>query len=486
MSIQGVWQGVFDFLGAGRIVVEPSPAQLTSDAGLLPIRQFDQHLGLTEQFARALEDPRDPELIDHSFLEMTRARIYGILAGYEDQNDHDHLRHDPVFKLLADRSPTEPPLASQPTLSRFENVINIRSLKNLRDVFLDQFIASFDVPPRRVTLDMDAVDDPTHGDQQLALFHGYFDQYQYFPLLTTCAETDQFLMVSLRPGAVHAALGADDDLEYIVRRLRQAWPDVRILVRGDAGFGVPWMYDSCERLAVEYTFGLASNNVLKQRSDALLEQAVAAFAATQTPQRLFDGFWYQAESWPFPRWVIVKVEANAQGTNRRFVVSNRPGAPVVPEAAYDDYAQRGESENRNKEFKCDLAMDRTSDHRFLANYFRLYLHAAAMNLLIRLRRHVADPPPAPVPTVLSPQTPTEVPVEAWSGEHRRRYFRLRRQHDPLGEGQPCTWRTLLIKVAAEVLVSTRRILVRLSACWPYLPFFQHVCQQVTSSPPLTG
>ena len=486
MSIQRAWQGVFDFLDDGRIVVEPSAAQLTSDAGLLLIRQFDQRLGLTEQFAQALEDPRDPEAIDHGFLEMARARIYGVLAGYEDQNDHEHLRHDPVFKLLAGRSPNDPPLASQPTLSRFENVINIRSLKNLRDLFLDQFIASFVIPPKHVTLDMDAVDDPTHGAQQLSLFHGYFDQYQYFPLLTTCAETDQFVMVSLRPGAVHAALGADDDLEYVVRRLRRAWPDVHICVRGDAGFGVPWMYDVCERLNVAYTFGLASNNVLKECSDALLEQAVAAFTASKTPQRLFDGFWYQAASWPHPRWVIVKAEANAQGTNRRFIVTTRPGARVVPEAAYDDYVQRGESENRNKEFKCDLAMDRTSDHRFLANYFRLYLHAAAMNLLIRLRRDIAAPPPPPEATALTPQTPIDVPVEAWSGEHRRRYFRRRRQKDPLGEGQPCTWRTLLIKVAAEVLVSSRRILVRLSACWPYLTFFQHVCAHVTSAAPLTG
>ncbi len=493
MSIQGAWQGVFDFLGDGRIVVEPSPAQLSSDAGLLPIRQFDQLVGLTEQFARALQDPRDSELIEHSFLEMSRSRIYGILAGYADQNDHDRLRHDPVFKLLAGRSPNDPPLASQPTLSRFENLINIRSLKNLRDVFIDQFIASFAVPPKHVTLDMDAVDDPTHGAQQLSLFHGYFDQYQYFPLLTTCAETDHFLVVSLRPGAVHAALGADDDLEYVVRRLRQAWPDLRIVVRGDAGMGVPWMYDVCERLDVDYTFGLASNNVLKQRSDPLLEQAMAAFAESKTPQRLFDGFWYQAGSWPHPRWVVVKAEANAQGTNRRFIVSTRAGARVMPAAAYDDYAQRGESENRNKEFKCDLAMDRTSDHRFVANYFRLYLHAAAMNLLIRLRRHIAEPPPAPPPTVRTPDTPTDVPVEAWRGEHRRRYFRLRRQQDPLGEGQPGTWRTLLIKVAAEVVVSSRRILVRLSACWPYLNFFQHVCayvcQPVAPSPrptPLSG
>jgi len=197
---------------------------------------------------------------------------------------------------------------------------------------------------------------------------------------------------------------------------------------------------------------------------------VERFEQTGQPQRLFDGFWYQAASWPCPRWVIVKAEANAQGTNRRFVVSNRPGARVLPEAAYDDYAARGESENRNKEFKCDLAMDRLSDHRFVANFFRLYLHAAAMNLLVRLRRQVADPS--------VPDPAAAVPTEALAGAERRRHFRRRRQRDPLGEGHPCTWRTLLIKVAAEVVVSTRRIVVRLSRCWPHLDYFRHVCQRL--------
>lgn len=484
MSIQPVWQGTFNFLGNFPIVVEPSRAQLTSDAGLLPIREFDERIGLTLQFAQALDDPRVPELTDHSFLEMVRSRVYGILADYEDQNDHDTLRHDPLFKLIAGRSPQEPPLASQPTLSRFENAINIRSLKRLRDVMIDQFIASFATPPMELTLDLDAVDDPTHGEQQLSLFHGYFEQYQYFPSFITCADNDQFVVLSLRPGAVHAALGADDDLEYLVRRLRQVWPHLRIKVRGDAGYGVPWMYAVCERLDVEYLFGLATNNVLKQRSDALLQQAVEAFAHSKIPQRLFDAFWYQAGTWPYPRWVIVKAEANAQGTNRRFIVTNRPGARIVPEAAYDDYALRGDSENRNKEIKCDLAMDRTSDHRFVANFFRLYMHTAAMNLLSRLRRDVADPPAPPTtPTPLNPSPPADVPVDAWSGDDRRRYFRLRRQQDPLGEGHPSTWRSLLIKVAAEVLVSARRILVRLSASWPHLGFYHQLCQHLAPDLP---
>lgn len=486
MTIQTAWQATFDFLGTLPVVVEPSKAQLTSDAGLLPVRQFDERIGLTRQFAQVLDDPRDPELCDHTFLDMVRSRIYGVLAGYEDQNDHDALRYDPVFKLIANRRPDGDPLASQPTLSRFENAIDIASLRRLRDLFVDQFIASFAAPPTHVTFDLDAVDDPAHGEQQLVLFHGYFDQYQYFPSFITCADNDQTVVLSLRPGAVHAALGADDDLEYLVRRLRRAWPGVHIRVRGDAGYGMPWMYEVCERLSIDYTFGIAANNVLKKRSDSLVQQAVARFEGTGRPQRLFDAFWYRAGTWATPRWVIVKAEANAQGTNRRFIVSNRPGARIVPEAAYDDYAARGEAENRNKELKCDLKIDRTSDHRFVANFFRLYLHAAANNLLVRLRRAFAEPPPLPAPTPLAPTPPDDIPAEALTGAARRRYFTRRRQVDPLGEGQPCTWRSLLIKVAAEVIGSTHRIWVRLSAAWPYLDWYRRLCAFLASARPISS
>jgi hypothetical protein len=488
VSIQTDWQATFDFWGKFPVVVEPSQAQLSSDGGLLPLRQFDERIGLTRQFAQALHDRRDADLTEHSFLEMVRSRIYGVLAAYEDQNDHDTLRHDPIFKLIAERSPDADPLASQPTLSRFENAIDIPSLKRLRDLFIDQFISSFAMPPKHVTFDIDAVDDPAHGDQQLVLFHGYFDQYQYFPSFITCADNDQTVVLSLRPGAVHAALGADDDLEHLVKRLRQAWPGVHLHVRGDAGYGVPWMYHICECLSIDYTFGIAANNVLKKSSESLLEQAQAQFAATGQPQRLFDAFWYRAGSWSTARWVIVKAEANAQGTNRRFVVTNRSGARIVPEAAYDDYAARGEAENRNKELKCDLRIDRTSDHRFLANFFRLYLHAAAHNLLVRLRRAVAapPPPPPPIPTSLDPPESDPLPIEARAGRARRQYFNRRRQADPLGEGQPCTWRSLLIKVAAEVIVSRRRILIRLSASWPYLDWYRHLCVFLNSLRPLSS
>jgi hypothetical protein len=434
---------------------------------------------------------------------MVRSRVYGILAGYADQNDHDTLRSDAVFKLVADCSPEDDDLASQPTLSRFENAISIPSLKRLRDVFLDQFIASFDTPPRHLTFDLDAVDDPAHGHQQLTFWHGSYDQNQYLPLVLTCADNDQFVMLSLRPGNVPAALGADDDLAYLVTRLRQVWPDVALYFRGDCGFGVPGMYEVCERLRASYTFGLSANAILQRETEGLLAEAVAGYEREQqaarqqepprpaVPSRLFAGYWYQAGTWPCARYVVAKAEANDRGSNRRFVVTNRPGAMLLPEPTYDEYTERGESENRNKEFKCDLAMDRLSDHRFVANYFRLYLHAAAMNLLVRLRRFIAEPLPAVAPPaetvapgarqpgeVAPPAEDLCVPVEALTGAERQRYFRLRRQRDPLGEGQPCTWRSLLIKVAAEVVVRTRRIMVRLSSSWPHREWYRRVCERL--------
>jgi hypothetical protein len=476
--IQAVWQKSFDFFGSKPIVVEPTRSDLTTDAGLLPIRQYDDRIGLTEQFAAALNDPRYQPFVDHPFAEMVRMRVYGILGDYADQNDHDVLRKDPVFKLISGRSPEDEDLASQPTLSRFENAIDIASLWRLQDVLIDQFIASFERPPRRLTLDIDAFDDPTHGQQQLTFWHGYYDQYQYLPRVITCAENDLVVMVALLYGSAHPALGADNDLRYLVGRLRAVWPDVVIEVRGDSGFGVPSMYDCCEQLQIDYTFGLRLNPVLKRHSEGLLEYAVQQYEATGEPQRLFCGFWYKAESWLYPRWVVVKVEAHAQGTNRRAIVTNRPGARVLPAAGYDAFVERGESENRNKELKNGLQADRLSDHRYLANCFRLHLHSAALNLLVRLRSEIADPPPE--------TSQADLPQEALAGDERRRFFNRRRERDPLGEGHPCTWRTRLIKVAAEIIVSSRRILVRLSGSWPYLHHYRAVAEHVLRVPRLAA
>jgi hypothetical protein len=483
MSAQPVAQISFDFYSRLPVIVEAQDVQVSSDAGILPLRQFDDQLGLTERFIACLNDPRDPALVDHSLGEMVRQRLYGILAGYEDCNDHDTLRRDPVFKLVSGQAPNDPrELASQPTLSRFENGVDVAALLRLQDFFLDEFVRSFERPPQRLTLDFDAVDDPCHGQQQLALFHGFYDQYQYLPLVISCAETKQVLRVALRHGTAHAALGAEDDLREIVTHLRQAWPDVHLHIRGDAGFAGPRLYELCEQLEVDYSFGLPSNAVLHRASDDLLRQAVQQYEQTGQPQRLFTQRLYRAQSWKKARRVIVKAECHRPGTNRRYVVTNRPGAAVLPAAAYDEYVERGESENRNKELKCDLAADRLSCHRFLANYFRLYLHAAALNLLVQLRAVVAEPPALRAwdepDAERVPVADPELPVAALAGAERRRYHNFRQGFDPLGQGHLPTWHRLLIKVAGQVFQSARRILVRVPAQWPHLHHFVRVCERI--------
>jgi hypothetical protein len=470
MIIQSVWPLEFEFSGGKPVVVEPSEGALSSDAGLLPIRQFDEQIGLTADVAAVLDDPRDELSIGHTFLEMVRMRVYGILAGYPDQNDHDVLRADPIFKLVAGRSPEGPDLASQPTLSRFENMISVRGLLRLQELQARQFAEALPERPSQLILDIDVFDDPTHGDQQLTFWHDYYEQYQYFVRVITCANNDLVAASCLLHGSAHAALGADDDLRRVVLAVRQRFPDVQILVRADSGFGVPAMYDVCEELGVDYAIGVRMNPVLKQRSEALLEEVHRRYEETGQPQRDAIIFEYQAGSWKHPRRCIVKAETTGEGNNRRAVLTNRPGALLYPLAAYEEFADRGESENRNKELKCGLQADRLSDHRFMANLFRVNLHVVAHNLLVRLRRAVADPPPE------DPEA--ELPREALPQPQRRRWFNHRRQDDPLGEGHPCTWRTRLIKVAAQVVVRARRVIVRLAHHWPYLDDYQHVGRTV--------
>jgi hypothetical protein len=475
MSLQSVPPLSLDFFPSRPIQIELSSSPLTSDAGLLPIRQFDEQIRFTTQLADALHDLRDPKLVEQPLLSMVRQRIYGILADYEDQNDHDTLRSDPVFKMIADRLPDDPDLASQPTLSRFENAVSIADLWRLRDVLVDQFIQSFVTPLSHLTFDLDAFDDPAHGDQQLTMFHGYYGQNQYLPIVITCAENDMVLLVGLRHGTCAATLGVDNDLRYLAARLRAVWPDVHIHARGDCGFGVPLMYNVCRELRLSYTFGIGMNSRLRELSDELLKQAVKDYEETGQPQRLFLADRYQAGTWSAAQPIAIKVEAHAQGTNRRAVVTNRPGWEVLPSAVYEEYAERGESENRNKELKRELQADRLSDHRFVANFFRLYLHAAALNLLVRLRRAVV----LPVPSVAGLGLPVELPAAAIDVPDRKRFFNKRQRQDPLGEGFASTWRTRLIKVAAEIITRARRVIVRLSASWPHMDHFMAVSMAVS-------
>ena len=472
MSLHDVWQLSFGFLSKKPVCVQPVNENLSTDAGLLIFRQWDEQQKLTKGFAEQLEDSRrDP---DHTMLEMVRSRTFGILAGYEDQNDHDALRTDAVFKLLADRLPEDDDLASQPTLSRFENAITPKSLLRLEQWFIERFVNSFDEPPRELTLDVDVFDDPTHGKQQLTFFHGYYKQYQYLVRAFTCAENDQVVLPVLLHGTADVGLGVTHDLQRIVQALRARFPDVLIRLRADSGFAKPRLYEACERLDIDYSIGIGMYPPLKRNSEELLGNAVDQYEATAQPQRLFTGFDYQAESWHQPRWVVVKCEANAQGTNRRAVVTNRRGGRMLPQGVYDEYAERGESENRNKELKCELCADRLSDHRYMANCFRMFLHCLAHNLLVSLRQAIADPPAEEAAGSYLDQD--AVPAEAGTPHQRRQYFNRRRKADPLGEGHACTWRMRLIKVAARIKVTARRVRVYLSGSWPYLHHFRDVGQ----------
>ncbi|MCY2962165.1 MAG: IS1380 family transposase [Planctomycetota bacterium] len=482
MSPQTVDGLAFDFLGSKPIELELSTSPLTSDAGLLPIRQFDERIRLTEQFTNALVDPRVANSTVQSRAVMVRQRIFGIIADYMDQNDHDTLRTDPVFKLLAGREPTGTDLASQPTLSRFENSISIDDLWRLREFLIQTFIQSFPKPPTHLTFDMDAFDDPTHGHQQLTMFHGYYEQYQYLPIAITCAENDAVVLIGLRHGTCHAALGVDDDLRYIAARLREVWPDVQITVRGDSGFGVPMMYDVSRELNLWFTYGIGMNPRLKALSDELLVKVQKQFEETGVPQREFIAAEYKAGSWPESQRIVIKVEYNEQGSNRRAVVTNRDGWKVLPSAIYDDYALRGESENRNKELKCELKADRLSDHRFMANFFRLYLHVTALNLMIRLRQATARPEPAPAEVGV--YTPEELPAESLDEPQRKTFFNRRRVRDVMAEGFASTWRTRLIKVAAEIVVRARRVIVRLSSSWPHLDELTRITEIISRIPVL--
>jgi len=452
MLEQTVDQLQFDFLPQKPVVVQSRPQPISSDAGLLPIRQFDARWRYTQRLAACLVDRR--ATCDPPHEQMVRQRLYGILAGYEDCNDHDTLRDEPVFKLIAGRQPSDDPLASQPTLSRFENSVTCAELQRLIDFTLDTGVERLREKhggprkqfPAHVTLDLDTTDDPTHGDQQLTFFHGYYDPYQYLPLVISEPTSRHVFLAWLRPGTLHPTRGADDDLLRVAAKLRQARPDVQVHVRADADFGLPVMMDGCENEGFSYTLGLRTNAVLKRMAQPLMGKAVRRYQRTGRKQRLFMRFTYRAESWPHPRTVVAKAECHTGGTNLRFVVTNLP-APGVRQARriYDGYVQRGESEQRMDELKNGLSADRLSCHRFKANFLRLLLHTAAYNLLNALRDH--------------PDVP-----------------------EVLRKGQPCTWRTHLIKVAATVTQSCRRILVTLAGQWP----FGHVYAAVSQRALLAG
>lgn len=362
--------------------------KITSDGGLAWLAEAERELGICETLANHVPEWRRAGA-RHSLETLVRQRVYQIACGYEDQNDSDTLRKDPLLKLVCGRLPdTDCDLASQPTISRMENAVTARSCCRMARALGELYIQQRGEggAPGRILLDFDSTDDPAHGEQEGTCYHGYFKERIYHPLLVFDGETGQLVTAVLRQGNAHASHGALSILKRIVKALRQAWPSVGIEVRADAGFAVPAIYDYCESEGVGYTIGLISNPRLERLAAALLEKAVQRFEALDSPNRkvrLLSEANYQAGSWDGERRVVYKAEVMEEGTNTRFVVTSRADEP---EALYDWYVMRGEAESWIKDFKRALKADRLSCHRFWANQFRLLLHAAAYWLLDTLRR----------------------------------------------------------------------------------------------------
>ena len=360
---------------------------LTSDGGLVWLQEADAALGLSTTLAAEIRDWRTRRG-QHALETIVRQRLYQIACGYEDQNDATTLRHDPLLKQVCGRLPlTGAPLASQPTLSRLENAIDRQTCYRLAVALVALYLRERerDGVPTRILLDLDGTADPVHGEQEGSGYHGYFRQHMYHPLVIYDGDTDQLITAVLRPGTSHASRGIVTILKRLVPALRQRWPDVRIELRADSGFAIPALYTFCETHTVTYTIGLVPNGRLEALAAPLLEEALTTAAATGEKVRLIGETTYQAGSWDIERRVVYKAEALAKGPNTRFVVTNRP-AEVSAQTVYDEYVARGEPENWIKDLKNHCFADRLSCHTFVANQFRLLLHAAVYWLLDTLRR----------------------------------------------------------------------------------------------------
>ena len=430
----------FASLGSRKIEADFAGGRITSDSGVLLLREIERRTGLIDALDKALPDPRDPARIEHDQKTMLAQRIYAIALGYEDLNDHKTLRTDPALRVAVDQPPDDDPDAvgaSTSTLHRLENRADRKSLARMAEAFVDDFIASYDAPPESLILDFDATDSEIHGHQEGRFFHGYYDCYCYLPLYVFCG--DSLLTAYLRPSKIDAARHSRAVLKLLVRKLRAAWPKVHITIRADSGFCRWRLLRWCDSNGVGYVIGLARNSKLEGMAAELMEKARRGFEATGEKQRHFETVHYAAATWDRPRRVIVKAEHTDKGPNPRFVVTNVPGDP---DFIYDEvYCKRGEMENRIKEQQLDMFANRTSCSRFLANQYRLLLSAAAYVLMERLRR-------------------------------------IGLKGTALERAQAGTIRLKLLKVASRVVVSVRRVVFHLSRSYPYRELFAQALANV--------
>ena len=427
-----------EFGRLGRRVVEGrfDGGSMTSDGGVMLLSEVDRKIGLMQAASRCIADPRSPLLIKHGVRDMLRQRVYGLALGWEDLSDHGALRQDVAIQTAVgvDRE-----VASAPTLCRLEKWADRATAWRLHEVLVDQFIASFKTAPEELVLDFDATDNPLHGQQEGRFFHGYYDCYCYLPLYVFCGQ--QLLCAYLRPSRIDGAKHAGAILKLLVKRLRQKWPQVRIVFRGDSGFCRQRILNYCERAGVHYIVGLARNPRLQGITEFLELAMKDEFERSGLKQREVGEFVYAAQSWAHERRVITRLGYGEQGNNPRYVVTNLTGAA---QALYDDlYCQRGEAENRIKEAQVGLFATRTSCQHFQGNQLRVLLAALGYCLIERLRA-------------------------------------LALQGTALATAQVDTLRIKLLKVAAVVTRNTRRIRLYLASNWPSADIFVHAMSQLRS------
>jgi hypothetical protein len=462
-------QRTFDFQPIHKrdIVARFDGGNITSDGGALLLREVELRTGIVKQFAACFQDHRDPALIEHSVEHLVAQRVFGLALGYEDLNDHDQLRADPLLAVVVNHpdplgqkrrkaSDRGKALASKSTLNRLELtpadanagsrykkiVYNRRAIE---DLFVELFLQAHDRPPAEIVLDLDATDDPLHGNQQGRFFHGYYGGYCYLPLYIFCGE--QLLCARLRPANLDGAAGALKILKRLVAQLRARWPQVRIVLRGDSGFCREHLMAWCEVEGHRFVFGLARNSRLEAELAPELAQAAAQFQATKQPARVFKDFVYQTrESWCRARRVVGKAEHLAKGANPRFVVTNLPAAEQDARRLYEDnYCGRGEMENRIKEQQLYLFADRTSAATMRANQLRLWFSSLAYVLTQTLRR-------------------------------------LGLQNTEWQNATCQTIRLKLLKIGAQIKVTVRKIWLSLAEGYPWKSLFAEVYRKLQALP----
>ena len=443
-------QSSFGFAGCGRreVVARFDGGTISSDGGALLLRQTDKRLNLLPRLAACFLDGRSQDQVEHSVVEMLSQRVYGLALGYEDVNDHEQLRTDPVFGVLAGREQLDKPLAGKSTLNRLElgsgvsdRYKKITYWKNSADELLVQvFVEAHEQAPAEIVLDVDTTDLPLHGKQEGRFFHGYYDQYCYLPLYVFSGE--HVLCARLRESNHDASFGSVAELARIVAQMRAAWPEVRIILRGDSGFCRDELMSWCEDNGVEFVFGMARNQRLRKIIGAQMHEATQQWQQTGRPARVFAEFEYRTRKhkrggWKRERRVIAKAEHIDGKQNPRFVVTSLRGERWAPQSLYEDfYCARGDMENRLKE-QFSLFADRVSTETMRANQLRLYLSAMAYVLVSGLRR-------------------------------------LGLKATELATAQVSTIRTRLLKIGAQIRVSVRKVWVSMSSSYPWQGLYQQV------------